>query len=97
MTESISGAQPMFGGAFRGLAWLGGLVATVAAMVIGAALAVFFAATLAVIAVMGGIVLSLFGVALRAKRTVQSKDSTVIEAHNVGGHWVAYGWDQNGR
>ena len=87
----------MFGGAFRGLAWLAGLLATIAAVGIGAVLAVTLAATLAVIAVMGGVTLTLVSLATRARRTVHAKDPTLIEAHNVGGHsWVAYGWDSKG-
>lgn len=88
----------MFGGAFRGLAWLLGAIATAAAVGVGAVLAVFFAATLAVIAVMGAATLGLAAVAMRARRTVRPKDPNLLEAHNVGGgSWVAYGWDRNGR
>ena len=88
----------MFGGAFRGLAWLGGALATAAAVSIGAVLAVFFAATVAVIAVMAAATLGLAALAMRARRTVRAKDHTLIEAHNVGGQsWVAYGWDRSGR
>jgi len=101
MPESISVSSPLSGGsrggAFRGLAWLAGAVATTAAVAVGAILAVFFAATLAVIAVMGAATLWLAGVALRARRTAHAKDTSVIEARNVGGHWIAYGWEENGR
>ena len=86
------------GGAFRSLAWLGGALATTAAVAVGAVLAIVFAATLAVIAIMGAATLWLAGLALRARRTVYAKDSSVIEARHVGGRsWVAYGWDENGR
>ena len=95
MTESIDGHQPLFGGAFKGLAWLGGLLATLAAVSVGVVLAIFFAATIAVIAVMGAATLGLAALAMRAKRTVRSNDPDLIEAQNVGGHnWVAYGWDR---
>jgi hypothetical protein len=98
MAESLSSPAPLFGGAYRGLAWLGGALATLAAAGIGAVLAIFFAATLAVIAVMGAATLALVALAMRARRTAHAKDADVIEAHNVGGHsWVAYGWDANGR
>jgi len=98
MAESVGGATPMFGGAFRGLAWIGGALATAAAVGIGAVLAVFFAATLAVIAVLGAAALGLTALAMRAKRSVRDDDPDLIEAHNVGGQsWVAYGWDRNGR
>jgi len=95
VSSSLSGARR--GGAFRSLAWLGGALATTAAVAVGAVLAIFFAATLAVIAVMGAATLWLAGLALRARRTVHAKNSSVIEARNVGGHWIAYGWDENGR
>jgi len=98
MAESVDGAAPVFGGAFRGLAWIAGVLATVAAVGIGAVLAVFAAATLAVIALLGGAALGLTALAMRSKRSAQSNDPDLIEAHNVGGQsWVAYGWDRNGR
>ncbi len=83
-----------------GLAWIGGALATVAAIGIAAVLAVVFAATLVVISVMGVALLAVAGLAYRARKaTVRpSSDPTLIEARNVGGHsWVAYGWDQHGR
>jgi hypothetical protein len=83
---------------FRGLAAVGGLIATACALIVGAVLAVFFAATMAVVAVMGGMLLGLAGLALRARRTVRARRSTddgVIEARRIGGHqWVAYGWNE---
>jgi hypothetical protein len=81
--------------AFRGLAWLGAVLAWLAAAVIGAVLAIFFAATVVVIAVMAAILIVLAAAAVRARRTVRRPaDPDLIEAHNVGGHsWVAYGWD----
>jgi len=101
MPEFISVSSPLSGaprgGAFRGLAWLGGAVATTAAVAVGAVLAIFFAATIAVIAVMGAATLWLASLALRARRTAGAKTSSVIEARNVGGHWIAYGWDESGR
>jgi len=100
MPETISDPGRLEGGtrgAFRGLAWLAGALATTAAVAVGAVLAIFFAATLAVIAVMGAATLWLAGLALRARRTAHAKDPSVIEARNVGGHWIAYGWDESGR
>jgi len=81
--------------AFRGLAWVGGLVAWIAAVVIGAVLALFFAATVAVILVMAAVLVALAAAAVRARRTVRAPtDPELIEARNIGGHsWVAYGWD----
>ena len=84
----------------NGLAWIGGALATVAAVGIAAVLAVFFAATIVVISIMAAALLAVGGLAYRARKaTVRSSDDpTLIEARNVGGHsWVAYGWDQRGR
>jgi hypothetical protein len=82
-------------GPFRGLAWLGAVIAWIAAAAIGAALAIFFAATVVVIALMAGALLLLAGAAVRARRTVRAAaDPELIEAQHIGGHsWVAYGWD----
>ena len=83
------------GSALRSLAMLVGLLATVAAVVVGAVLAVVFAATVALIGVMTSALLGFTGVALRARRTVQARrNDGVIEARHLGGHhWVAYGWN----
>ena len=85
------------GSARRGLAWLGGLIATVAALTIGAVLAVFAAATVVVMALMTSALLAFSGLALRARRRVRAaarpSDPTLIAARHVGGrHWVASGW-----
>jgi hypothetical protein len=91
---SISGNS--VGGAFKGLAWLGGALATTGALVVGAVLAVVFTATAVVIALMASALLALGTLAMRARRTVRSRpsDPSIIEARHVGGHsWVAYGWD----
>ena len=88
------------GSAFSGLAAIGGTIATLVAVAIGAVLAVFFAATVVVVAVMASALLALAGFALRAKRArAQRRDDGVIEARHLGGHhWVAYGWNErNGR
>jgi hypothetical protein len=84
------------GSALRSLAVLGGMLATIAAVVVGAILAVVFAATVAVIAVMASALLGFAGLALRARRTAQARRSDgVIEARHLGGHhWVAYGWNE---
>lgn len=87
------------GSALRSLAVLVGLLATVAAVVVGAVLLVVFTATVAVIAVMASALLGFAGLALRARRTAQSRvgarSDGVIEARHLGGHhWVAYGWNE---
>ena len=81
--------------------WLGGLVATVAAMAVGAVLAVFTAAAVAVIALFAGVLVFLVGLVMRARRNLTPRrragDGDVIEARKVDGAWVAYGWERNGR
>jgi hypothetical protein len=87
------------GSALRSLAALGAMLATAAAVVVGVVLAVFFAATVAVIGLMASALLAFAGLALRARRTVRARQPVtpngVIEARNLGGHhWVAYGWNE---
>ena len=85
------------GSALRSLAALGAMLATAAAVVVGVVLAVFFAATVAVIGLMASALLALAGLALRARRTVRARQPAngVIEARHLGGHhWVAYGWNE---
>lgn len=81
--------------------WLGGLIATVAAMAVGAVLAVFTAAAVAVIALFAGVLVFLVGVVMRARRNLTPRrragDGDVIEARKVDGAWVAYGWERDGR
>lgn len=81
--------------ALRSLAALGGVLATTAAVAIGAVLALFFAATVVVIAVMASALLALTGLAFRARRrSSPPRADGVIEATHLGGHhWVAYGWN----
>ena len=81
--------------------WLAGLVASVAALIVGAVLAVFTALAVAVFALCAGVVVFFAGMAFRARRSGQPRrradDPEVIEAHKVGGTWVAYGWDRSAR
>jgi cytochrome c oxidase assembly factor CtaG len=81
--------------AFRGIAWIVGAIAWIAAAATGAVLAVFFAATVVVIFLMAAVLLTLAGAAVRARRSVRRPpDPNLIEARHIGGHsWVAYGWD----
>ena len=81
--------------ALRGVAWFIGGIATISAIVVGAVLAVVFAATFVVIGFMTSALVALSLAAFKARRTVRaSTDTDIIEARNVGGHsWVAYGWD----
>lgn len=84
--------------AVQGLAWVAGVLATCAALTIGAVLAVFATLTVVVIALMSSALLGLAVLANRARRSVRTRastDSDIIEARNVGGHsWVAYGWNE---
>jgi len=87
--------SPRLDGAWRGLAWLTGLMATAAALAVGAVLAVFAAASLVVIVLMGAVLAGFAGLAFRARRVPRSADPSIIEARHMGGHsWVAYGWDE---
>jgi hypothetical protein len=82
----------------RSLIALAGAVCTVIAAAVGAILAVALAASVVVIGLMGGALLFLASLAMRARRTVHAKADPgpqIIEARHVGGHsWVAYGWDR---
>lgn len=85
------------------LVWLSGAAATIAAVTIGAVLAIFTAAAVAVIAVCASMLMFLASLAVRARRRVGAKarpadvGEGVIEARRVGDTWVAYGWDGPGR
>ena len=95
-----SSARRPANGFVASVMWLGGLIATLAAMAVGAVLAVFTAAAVAVIAVFAGALVFLAGLALRARRTLSGRrrrGDDVIEARKVDGAWVAYGWERPGR
>ena len=94
------GSARATGGVWAPIAWLGGLLAAIAAVTLGAILAVFTAAAVAVIAVFGGILFFFTGLAMRARRrSVRPRPAGegVIEAHKVDGTWVAYGWERQNR
>lgn len=87
----------------RSLVALAGAICTIIAAAVGAVLAVALAASVVVIALMGGALLFLASLAMRARRTVRSgpigpktdPGPQILEARHVGGHsWVAYGWDR---
>jgi hypothetical protein len=80
--------------------WVAGLVATALAVTVGALLAVFTAAAVAMIALVGGVLVFFAGFALRARRAMgarRRRDEGVIDAKKVGDTWVAYGWEKEGR
>jgi hypothetical protein len=98
MERLSSGRAPLINVAWKPLAWVGGVIATICAAAIAAVLAVVFAASLVVIALMASVLLVFAGLALRARRTMRRTNSDIIEARDLGGgSWVAYGWDQHGR
>lgn len=89
--QALSGSS-----ARQGFAAFFGLVAATLAGAVGLVLALVFAATVVVIGLIGGVLLALAGLAVKARRTARAKPAQdgVIEARQVGGHsWVAYGWD----
>jgi len=82
------------------LMWLGGVIATVAALTVGAILAVFTAAAVAVIALCASVLVFFAGLAMRARRRTfvrARRSDDVIEAQKVGETWVAYGWERPNR
>ncbi|WP_392354223.1 hypothetical protein V8F63_00900 [Brevundimonas sp. LF-1] len=63
-------------------------------------MAVFTAAAVALIAVVGGVLVFVAGFALRARRAMTARrrrDEGVIDAKKVGDTWVTYGWEKEGR
>ena len=87
-------------GLLASIMWLAGLVATVAALTIGAILAIFTAAAVAVFALCASVLVFFAGFAMRARRkaTVRTRRADdVIEAEKIGDTWVTYGWERTGR
>ena len=96
--------RPRSGGGLLGLfVWLGGVIATTVALVVGAILAVVTAVAVALLAIFGGVLVFFAGFALRARRARQMRkaqkdaDEGIIDAQKVGDTWVAYGWEKEGR
>lgn len=92
MSSSDAAASP-----FHKLAWIAGALATSIAVVVGAVLAVIFAATVVVVGFIGSALFGLAAFAFRGRKVskTQQDDPGLIEARNVGGHsWVAYGWNE---
>ena len=85
--------QPRPHGFARSLSWIGGALATAAAVTIAAVLTVVFAATLAVILVLSSALIAVCALAFRARRRKPAQ-GVLIEARKVGHSWVAYGWDE---
>ena len=101
MDSSAERLQSRPGKGFPGLkslAVIAGAVFTVIAGLVATVLALALAASVVVIGLMGGTLLFLASLAMRARRTAKAKSNPspqIIEARHVGGHsWVAYGWDR---
>jgi Flp pilus assembly protein TadB len=82
----------------RGMVAVAGAVCTVIAAAVATVLALALAASVVVIGVMGGALLFMASLAMRARRTVRARTEPgpqILEARHLGGHsWVAYGWDR---
>ena len=78
----------------NGLARIGGMAAALAALVVGSVLALFFAATVVVMAVIASALVAVSMVVMRARRPARAHAAEVIEARRVGHTWVAYGWNE---
>jgi len=99
--KGVSGTRRPTNGLLASILWLGGLIATLLAMAVGAVLAVFTAAAVAIIALFAAMLVFFAGLAMGARRKVtvraRRSDDDVIEARKVDGAWVAYGWERPGR
>lgn len=96
MTPSMITSANKRGGLASAARVVGAIVAG-GVMVVGAALTMVFAATLAVIAVIGAALFGVYALALRARRPNQRDGAVILEARKVGHSWVAYGWDRRSR
>lgn len=95
----VSARRPS-SGLLASFLWLGGVIATVVAMALGAVLAVFTAIAVAVIALFAAVLVFFAGLAMGARRKTgvrTRRADDVIEARKVDGAWVAYGWERPGR
>ena len=66
-------------------------------VVVGGVLALFFAATVVVMAVIASALIGATLLVMRARRTARVRTAGgagVLEAHRVGHTWVAYGWNE---
>ena len=81
----------------NGLLKVGAYALGLLGIVVGAVLALFFAATVVVMAVIATALIGATMLVLRARRTARVRTapgSNVIDAHRVGHTWVAYGWNE---
>jgi hypothetical protein len=73
---------------------MAGAAAALLALAVAGVLALFFAATVVVMAVIASALIGVSMLALRARRTARVRASGVIDARRVGHTWVAYGWNE---
>nr|WP_194247824.1 hypothetical protein [Caulobacter sp. RHG1] len=94
--ERTTMTHPAASTPWHNLAWMFGALATSVAVVVGAVLAVVFAATVVVVGFMGSALFGIAAFALRGRKGGKGPvEDGLIEARNVGGHsWVAYGWNE---
>ena len=77
------------------LARVAGAAAALIALAVAGVLALFFAATVVVMAVIASALIGVSMLAMRARRTARGRaGSDVIDARRVGHTWVAYGWNE---
>ena len=74
---------------------MAGAAAALIALAVAGVLALFFAATVVVMAVIASALIGVSMLAMRARRTAKVRaGSAVIDARRVGHTWVAYGWNE---
>ncbi len=78
--------------AVSAMSGVAGAMVMVAILILGAALTVIFAATLAFVAVLGGVLLVLAAVAWRVRRRPSLQGGLMVP--RPGHAWVAYDWDR---
>ena len=80
----------------NGLLKVGAYALGLVGVVVGGVLALFFAATVVVMAVIATALIGATMLVMRARRTARVRPAAngVIEAHRVGHTWVAYGWNE---
>jgi len=79
----------------NGLVRLAGALAAFAALAVASVLALVFAATVVVMAVIASALIGVTVLAMRARRTAKVRATPgFIDARRVGHTWVAYGWNE---
>jgi cobalamin biosynthesis protein CobD/CbiB len=77
------------------LARVAGAAAALIALAVAGVLALFFAATVVVMAVIASALIGVSLLVMRARRPARAHAAPgLIEARRVGHTWVAYGWNE---